>query len=69
MRLRFERNGFGVKLLRGYGDVPPFVVERSHNMCRWILRLEQKLIPTHLSCVTGLTYLIVGDKGQGYPDL
>jgi SAM-dependent methyltransferase len=69
MRLRFERNGFEVKLLRGYGYVPPFVVERSENMCRWILRLEQKLIPTHLSYVTGLTYLIVGDKGQGYPDL
>jgi hypothetical protein len=58
-----------VKLLRGYGYVPPFMVERSENMCRWILRLEQKLIPAHLSYVTGLTYLIAGDKGQGCPDL
>jgi SAM-dependent methyltransferase len=69
IRLRFERNGFEVKLLRGYGYVPPFVIERFENMYRWILRLEQKLIPAHLSYVTGLTYLIAGDKGQGCPDL
>jgi SAM-dependent methyltransferase len=61
MRCRLEQNGFEVKLLRGYGYVPPFVVERSEKVYRWILRLE-RLIPTQLSYVSGLTYLIVGDK-------
>jgi SAM-dependent methyltransferase len=61
MRRRFEANGLEVKLARGYGYVPPFVVERSESIRRLIAGLEG-LIPTELSYVTGLTYLMVGEK-------
>jgi len=64
MRRRFERYGFEVKLVRGYGYVPPFVVERLEKVCSWILRLE-RLMPARLSYMTGLTYLIIGEKGLG----
>jgi len=61
MRRRLEANGLEVKLARGYGYVPPFVVERSESIRRLIAGLEG-LIPTQLSYVTGLTYLMVGEK-------
>lgn len=61
MRRRLEQNGFEVKLVRGYGYVPPFMVERSESICRWIVGLE-RLIPTQLGYMTGLTYLMVGEK-------
>jgi SAM-dependent methyltransferase len=61
MRSRFEQNGFEVKLMRGYGYVPPFVVERSESTCHWIVELE-RLIPTQVSYMTGLTYLMLGQK-------
>jgi hypothetical protein len=61
MRWRFEQNGLEVKLMRGYGYVPPFVIEGSESICRWIVSLE-RLIPTQLGYITGLTYLMVGEK-------
>jgi 2-polyprenyl-3-methyl-5-hydroxy-6-metoxy-1,4-benzoquinol methylase len=62
MRGRLQQNGFEVKLMRGYGYVLPFVVERSESIHRWIVGME-RLIPAQLSYVTGLTYLMVGEKG------
>jgi len=61
MRRRFDANGLKVKFTRGYGYVPPSLVERSESIRRWIVRLEQR-IPIRLSYVTGLTYLMVGEK-------
>jgi hypothetical protein len=61
MRCRFEANGLEVKLARGYGYVPPFVVERSESIRRWITGLSA--IPTQLSC-GGADHLMVGRRGQ-----
>lgn len=67
MQCRFEANGLEVKLARGYGYVPPFLVERSESIRRWIIGLE-RLIPKQLSYVTGLTYQMVGEKRLGKCD-
>jgi hypothetical protein len=61
MRRRLESKGFEVKVARGYGFAPPVLVERSGKLRHWISLLEQ-LIPAKLSYMTGLTYLIVGEK-------
>ena len=61
IRRWFEANGLKVKFARGYGYVPPFVLTRSESICNLILRLE-RLLPAQLSYLTGLTYLIGGEK-------